>query len=75
MEHSGARDPVSHLTRGFVPGDFAQALAAQEKQGVPDFLVCVVEPLASRHLADVRGGDRNFLAAIQLQQAFVPYFV
>jgi len=75
MEHPGACDAVAHFAGGGIADDFAQALAAQEKERVAYFLFGVIEALPVSHFADVRRRDGDFFAAVKLQQTFVSDFV
>ena len=58
---------MSLLPRGGIQHQFAEALAAEEEEGVADVLLGVVEAFAAGDFADVLGGDGDFFASIKLQ--------
>src|SRR5262245_9304225 len=75
FQHPGAGDPVQFLARRRHVHDLAQPQALERKQRVPNLPRRIIEPLPPRYLADQVHADRNLLAAIKLQQAFIPHFL
>ena len=71
LQHPFARDPVLHLAGRLLANFFTESLPRQKKQPIPNLALRIIEPLAPRHFANERRGDRDFFAAIKLEQTFV----